>query len=332
MATLQDATASLERMQSFEAAQLVRESDLGSRKNFATAVNPAERLIGLYKRLTVRALEDLPPDKINSVHTRAQADYNLFDQILKFDADKTTSERDQLVAQISNSYNETFNVLFTLIAYSLHRSADFQRLESDARSTLQTVRDGAEGVKGQLVKIRDDASGILDEVRRTAAEQGVSQQAKYFKESATEHENAAESWRRRTVKLAWWLGGFAVLSIFLHRIPFIEPRTTYDAIQIGVSKVLIFAVISYMLYLSARNFLSHKHNQIINTHRQQALLTYRALVDSGAEPKVRDLVLAHAAACIYDPQSTGYAADGKLDAPSAKSVVELIGSPIGSDK
>ena len=46
------------------------------------------------------------------------------------------------------------------------------------------------------------------------------------------------------------------------------------------SKVLFFGMVVYALYFSAKNFLSHKHNQVVNTHRQNALMTFQVLVDA----------------------------------------------------
>jgi len=95
----------------------------------------------------------------------------------------------------------------------------------------------------------------------------------------------------------------------------------------ALSKVLIFAVISFVLYLSARNFLSHKHNAIVNRHRQNALMTYKAIVEAtGDNQQTSDAILIHAASCIYAPQPTGYA--GSSDFQGAKSVIELLSKPL----
>jgi hypothetical protein len=50
----------------------------------------------------------------------------------------------------------------------------------------------------------------------------------------------------------------------------------------------------------------HRHNAVVNKHRQNALLTYRALVEAGSEGGTRDIVLTHAASCIFAPQDTGF--------------------------
>jgi len=100
--------------------------------------------------------------------------------------------------------------------------------------------------------------------------------------------------------------------------------TAYETVQLAVSKILVFVVLSYMLYLCAKNFLSHKHNAIVNKHRQNALLTYKALVEAAGNTPNREVVLNHAAACIFGPQSTGYSGDSGPLLPPSTQLIELL--------
>lgn len=321
---------SLTRMQGFDVESLVREEELGRVLNFRAAVEPAKRLVELYQRLSVSALQDFPVDKLNAVQALANSDFNLCDQILKFSTEQNNPQavRQSLIQNLSNSYPNTFNTLYPLIAYSLHRSADFQNLDREARAALQKVRDEANELTERLQARLDEANTIVDDVRKVAAETGVSQQATYFKEEAQAHSNEAEAWRVRTVHLAWLVGLYAVGSLFVAEIPGLKPTNGYQNFQLSVSKVLIFAVLSFMLYLSARNFLSHKHNAIVNKHRQNALMTYKAIVDAAKDAENQEVVLTHASACIFSPQSTGYSADGGADMAKATSIVEVLGKPL----
>ena len=92
----------------------------------------------------------------------------------------------------------------------------------------------------------------------------------------------------------------------MHKWGWLRPDGAYETAQFVVSKVLLFGVVVYMLVLSARTLLAHRHNAVINRHRYNALLTFNALADAAKGPENRDIVLAHAAACIYAPQDTGY--------------------------
>jgi hypothetical protein len=80
-----------------------------------------------------------------------------------------------------------------------------------------------------------------------------------------------------------------------------------------------------MLFLSARNFLNHKHNAIVNRHRQNALMTHRALIEAAGDHGIREAIMVQAAGCIFSPQNTGYTGGGSSgENPSPKSVVELL--------
>lgn len=331
--TLRDeAEAALQRMQDFDPETLRREKDLGASLNFSVAVEPARRLVELYHRLSVSALDDFPDKQLEKVKGQANSDFAILEQILEFSPAQASPHeaREALVKKLTETYQPTFNTLHPLISFSLHRSADFQQLDRDARAALQDIRDQSKAVMDELKGTRDEASAVLDEARKVAGEAGVAQQAAHFRTAADHHADEREKWRKLTVKLAWALGAFAVLSFLIHKIPWMAPQTTYDTIQLAISKVLVFATISYMLYLAAKNFLAHKHNEIVNRHRQDALMTYRALVEAAGAPANRDVVLTYAAACIFGPQGTGYAGDGETREPP-RNVVELLTRQIAEE-
>lgn len=309
MAILEEAKESLLRVQNFDAESLARESDLGARFNFKEAIQPANRLIRLFQQLSPDTLGDFPDNHLTVIRDHANATYNRFQEILKFDPEKTENPaptRTNLIKQLVDAYAGIFNHIFNYIAYGVGRSVDFRRLEHDARASIQAVQDNAEKSAKELENTKEEANGILADIRKIAAEHGVTQQAIYFKEEADTHEKQAEEWRRRTVKLAWFLGVYALLSLWFNKIPGLVPESAYQSWQLGTSKVLIFLVISYVLLLAARNFMAHRHNAVVNRHRQNALMTFQALVDAAKNPDAKDVVLSHAASCIYAPQETGY--------------------------
>lgn len=325
------AVTSIQRMQDFEPADLAREGDLGKHFTFTEAVEPAKRLVELYGRLAMSVLDDLPPSHQNQLATQADQDFNRFQEILDFDPKQENAQarHTKLIEQVSKAYEGAFNKLHPFISYSLHKSADFDRLENEARSTLQGIRDESAALTNELEQYREEAGKILDEVRSVAAEQGVTQQAFYFKESADSHDTKADGWKTHLIWTSVILGIYAVLSVLIHKIPFLTPNTTFDATQLVVSKILVFAVISYYLYLSARNYLSHKHNAIVDRHRQNALMTYQAIVDAAGDTPNRDVLLVQAGACIFGPQSTGYASDSTgAQQAGAQSVVEFMSQPL----
>jgi hypothetical protein len=166
-----------------------------------------------------------------------------------------------------------------------------------------------------------EAQRVLAEVRKTAAEAGVSQQARYFADQANVHSTAAKDWQKYTVGMAVLLAVFAALSVILG-FTVLEPENAYQAVQLTIAKVLIFSTLAYLLFLSARTLLAHRHNEIVNKHRQNALLTFNALAEAASSEQTREVVLTHASACIFAPQESGFAKPGGGQTP--QSLVEVL--------
>ena len=316
--------ASLERVQGFEVQSLVRQKELGEAFAFTNIVDPARQLIGLLDRISSAALQDMPRNQLMSIQQEADAAYNIFTQVLEFNAAQSNPQnvRDSLVQQTIARYQPCFDALHPLIAYSHYRSADFQSLEREARDTRQQLEASLESGEAKMRASFNEITQIVDAARSAAAEVGVSQQAFHFRETAKQHEKDSDTWRKVTACFASAL--FIVAVYFLFDWGLDAADTTPEAIQRATGKVLVFATLSYAVYLSARNFLAHKHNAIVNRHRQSALLTYTTLAKAAHSDRDEDVVLTYAAACIFGPQPTGYTKDGGEGFTPPNSVIGLV--------
>lgn len=317
---------SLERVRNFDATTLEQASRLGETYMFSDVVEPANKLISLFQKIPEEALKELPENQLKVIFDQANNIYNLFDQVLTFDAGMTDAvqKRDSLSGQISGQYQKVFTQLHPLISYSMARTVDFNSLSEQGRVTIQGIKDETNKLLSLLEEQKAQAESILDEVRDKAGELGVTNQAEYFASEARSHKGAADKWKVAT----WWVGGavgvYAASSFFLHKVPFLAPSSLPESIQFTASKLLLFFVLTYILFLCARNFLSHRHNEIVNKHRQNALMTYRSLVEAGFSPEARDVVLNHAASSIYRLHDTGYIRNTSRDGSSNTSIVELL--------
>lgn len=309
MSQYEETISSVKRMQDFSSETLPRIEELGKEINFSAAMEPATRLVELYKRVSVEALKDFPDNLLKQIQDRANADFAIFQQILDFKFQgQANPEQTQTtyISQVIDTYQTTFATLKDVISYSACRTTDFRLIEQEARGVFQGIRDKAEQVTSQLENSKEEGDRILDEVRKVAAEQGVSQQAIYFKNESKLHENDSETWKKWTIGAAALLVVVSICFLFLHKWDFISPKDKYETMQFIASKVFIFATLSYLLYMCGKNFLAHKHNSILNRHRQNALMTYQAITDAAKSPEGKEIVLAQAAYCMFSPQETGY--------------------------
>lgn len=312
----EEARKSLNRVQQFDAATLTRGDDLGAVLNFQQAVGPAQRLINVARLVSLDAIDDLPLPHTNVVKTQADAIYNLFNQIEKFNLEEQQNPkgvRDSIVAQLRATYDAAFNALLPMISFSLRRSSDFERLEREARATIQSLKDRIAELETDMTKRKQEADETLQAIRNVAAEQGVSQQAIYFKEEAESHNTLANTWLNRTVGLTVALLVYALSTFFIHKIPFLAPQGVYETAQLAVSKALVFVTIAFLLLLASRNYTAHRHNAVVNKHRQNGLVTYGALVKAASAGANSDIILTKAAQCIFDSQATGFAKGDGVD-------------------
>jgi hypothetical protein len=323
---LKTCTESLTRVQKFKASTLSREDDLGKQMSFVGAIKPAETIIAVYKRIPLSALSDFTDTQLNVIQSQANADFSVFKQILDFDATAADAAgtRTSLLANLGVRRDQLFDQVWQYVAYGVARVTDTSLLETQARSTIQSIQDESSKLTEELKKAKDDADSALLAIRAVASEQGVSQQAVHFKQEAENQDKLAATWLNYTYKFASAVGGFAILSLLLHKLPWIKPENNAEALQLITSKILIFAVLGFLLVMAARNYSTHKHNSIVNRHRQNALLTYRSLVEATAGQGTEDIVLAHAASCIFSPQETGFAQGRGEGSSGSKSVLELL--------
>lgn len=331
---IQECTESLRRVQEFNTSELGRAEELGQRLNFVEAIPFADELLGLYKRIPLGSLEDFTNQQLEEIKKQADSDYNLFNQILDFDVESSDaySRRTNIIEKLKGRRDSLFSAIWQFIAYGVARSTDTSLLEAKARAAIQRIQDDSSRLTQEMENAKNQAENALEAIRAVASEQGVSQQAIYFKDESSEQEQLAIKWLKITYGFATAVGIFSLLSIFLHKIPFITPTSTGEMIQLVSSKILIFSVLGYMLIMSARNYSTHKHNAIVNRHRQNALLTYRAIVSAAGDLNTHDIVLAHASSCIFSPQETGFSG-GKGDSfTGSKAVLELMTKGTSSPK
>ena len=146
MAILEEATQSIKRIQEFDVTTLPRETELGRELNFKDAVEPATRLIQLYKQMSLTALSDIPDNHLTQLRDTANADFTRLKQILEF---KTTQPdphgvRATYIKDLTNAYPSTFQNFHPFVSFGVSKSVDFKRMENEARAMIQSVRDKAD--------------------------------------------------------------------------------------------------------------------------------------------------------------------------------------------
>lgn len=306
--SVEETRVSLARIHDFDAKSIGRKIELGDALNFEDGIPPLEKALLLFREVSPEVLADMSQQRRDTVKQSSDGLFNVLEQIRNFTPTSANPKqaRDGLIQQLIAGYDNYFEQLWPSIAYSVRRNTDFARLEHEARAAIQSIEDRTKAIEASLRERQGEAEEALDAIRKVAAEQGVSQQALYFKEESEAHAQEAKVWYRRTRSLTIGLGIFAASTLFLHKIHWLAPASSAEAIQFGIGKMLTFATIAYFLILASRNYMAHRHNAIVNKHRQNSLVTYKALVEAAGDAANRDIILAKAADSVFGQQSTGF--------------------------
>lgn len=305
---IEDVISDLRRVQEFDPEELRQNDRLGRESDFSEAVCPAQRVVSIFKKLPEDAIDELTFQQKKQLQGWCKSIFNLFDEIksIKLADGEFVSRRDELISQTKQAHDTYLEKLQPLISFAVARTVDFNALTSDARSAVQAIKDESAKIQEELLEISKEASNVLQQVKDAAAEQGVTQQAKYFSDEAVLHANASFKWLIASIGSVLTLFTYSAFTLFFPYLEFFTADTLTDAVQLTASKVLVFLVLTFSALQSVKVYSAHKHNEVTNRHRQNALMTYRTLAEAGGNSETKDVVLQYAASAIYTPNDSGY--------------------------
>jgi hypothetical protein len=300
--------------------------ELGDDLSFESGVIYFSRTLRLFQALADADLEDIPYARMLQVTQVAVQARDLFRNIAGFSVAKYSSnpisQRDSFINQARDGYDGMFDIVSPTVAFTIRKGTDFARLEEQAKTTLQRIDAGAEEHGEALQKARRTAEELVDEVRRIAQESGVSQHAVHFKQEADSHEGSARSWLKATVGIA--LGTVAVGIVFsVIYFNNISTFTPAQSVQLAISKIVILSVLLTATLWAGKTYRAHRHNAVVNRHRQNALSTFRTFAQAASDDQTKNAVLLQATQCIFSPQQTGYI-QGESELGGVPQVLEIV--------
>ena len=157
--------------------------------------------------------------------------------------------------------------------------------------------------------------------RETTQKRALEGYAAHFETEAMAHRTASRIWLGATAAAATIVGW---LTWENYTRAMSAPEVTASAtVQIAVAKVVLFSFAFSAVVWCGRIYRSHRHNYVVNRHRQNALSSFEAFATSTDDPQTKNAVLLQATSSIFAPQHTGFVS-GDTDGGSQPQFVELI--------
>jgi hypothetical protein len=303
-------------------------SDLGVELSFSAARFQLESVLRLIAQLARVELESLPPRLLQTANTALAQLRSRLQQFAEFsivqNANALLSERNGRL----NAFIQQADVFTEQIAPVLSYAASQRMDEEYAGVTAELASKSLELTQYALsAQQTDNKLKELLQIGQQAVQQlGVSRHAVYFSAEAELHDKASKRWLLFTSILGLFTAAFAYqtyvkASSFLHDTTVVldGPR----ALQLALAKFIGFSILFSVTLWCGRVYKAHRHNYIINRHRQNALSSFEAFAESSTDPQTKNAVLLQATQSIFAPQATGFGhSDGEMQNPAQ--MIELI--------
>jgi hypothetical protein len=104
--------------------------------------------------------------------------------------------------------------------------------------------------------------------------------------------------------------------------------TTGQSIQLAISKLIVLSVLYFAIIWGSRNYSAHRHNVVINKHRQNALSTFQAFVNAAEDKATKNAVLLRSTETIFSPNASGYLTKGS-EKQSTPQILEIVQNALG---
>ncbi len=299
---------------------LVRADEIGKELSFEIGLPVFEIVLTLFHALFTSNLDNIPYTALNQLKNQAQDVLNRFNQIKAFSTRQHSQNpigvRDDLVNQLRDRYDTYFQIISPVIAYSIRKGTDFEALEKKAQETVNSIESLKNEYLSKQGQITSEMESVLQKVRQAAAEVGVAQHATHFKDEAIDHNEKSKNWLCATVVITALTIVWGFLAIFVIKVP--DNASSAQVLQFTIGKLIVLSALYYTLVWSAKNYNAHRHNYVINKHRQNCLNTFETFVKAaGNDAETKNAVLLQATQSIFSSQSSGYVhKDSESESPN----------------
>lgn len=331
------AISALENFMQINPERIERSVELGDNLKLTKIATVAVEATKLFGKISLETIDLLPDSQLRKINKNAKNLYKTFLEARNFSSTQPDAEKQRaiLTDRALSYYSTALEDLAPIILLSGDSTLKLDQHLKDSDERLERFLDDRaldnaetkallESSKAQYETHSAETRELIEELRSALAEHGVSKQSQYYGAQADEHAERADKWGRYTLGWALGVGAIALASLLTSKWAWLSPDNTGEAIQLITSKLLFVGMFTFMLVRSSRIYQAHKHNEVINRHKQNSLLTYDALVEAGSHPEIRNTVLNHAAASIYSTPDSGYVKSRTDTGGSNNTIVEAL--------
>ncbi|MGD1044507.1 MAG: hypothetical protein ABR936_04145 [Bacteroidota bacterium] len=315
----------IDRLLNTDIEKFIRKEDLGKELSFEEIRPTIIEMLNIFRKLQNCTFETFPDQFLSEIAGRIKAINDLFNNMLSFSPTQNAqpiNERNGIFRQFQDRYRE----LFVFVVPALVNIKDNDQLFESAKGKIQKALIDAEEQLKILQNAGKEAQQTLDALKQASGQVAISKYSTVFEREAEQHEKSAIKWLIATVvvallTIAW---GLSAQYIFRWIYGSLQSGDTPMLIQYAISKLIILSALYYALVWCARIYGAHRHNNVINRHRQNALNTFEAFVHATeGDPTTKNAVLLQATQSIFSGQHTGFVSK-ESESESPNKIIEIL--------
>jgi len=322
--TLTQINERFEKMFSYSIEELTREEELGTQFSFKEIEDYFVKIIDLFKRVKDVNLNEVPYNLLNSFNGQINNAITYFDQAKDFNpaVNNAVNTRKGIIDNIRNHFDGYHTHSVPILSVGLLNSNDLSLERSKMNKLIEDLEKERTLAKEESEKKLKELNDIIENAKSFATKAGVSKHSSVFKSESEYHETESKKWLKYTrnilISIAIVAIGLAFLGLYF--------KENAEIVQFTITKIVVLTALFYGLSLTNRNYKAHKHNAIMNKHRQNALSTFETFSSAAsADDQTKNAVLIETTHSIFANQQTGYLKT-EGDSDSNSKIIEIIKS------
>lgn len=279
--------------------------------NIPKCVPPIRKIIDLYKRIDRSDLDALSDPFRQGILNHTARVINELCQIAELQSQYRNSPNDAVI-NMQNLYSDcTRELHFVALGHS-----DVAKYQNRVDEVTRRCEEALE----RASQYEEDARKACKATQDYAAEAGVLKYAQMFADASKDYGESKTKWMR--VFIGVTVATLVAAIVWFFAGPVISSETDPATVIQQVSgKLIVFAILSYGIVWTSRNYRAAAHNEVVNDYRSNALKSFESFVEASSSTDTRDAVLIQATQCIFSHRPSGFGQDN--DAPISSPLLEL---------
>lgn len=267
--------------------------------------------------------------QLSNIESVLSAIVGNYEEILSYnlDAKSFASEYSGIVRNYNlifddliDNFSPIVSIMFISKDYINNTLAEIVEEAKGHREAIEFNAISAEEWHGRVKEQNVKASSLVKSLEIALDNISIVKYSGIFNEEAKKNKTASYIW----LFAVWTLIITLVLFAFYILNEGSSTESTHSLIEIVSTRIIVISSLFVGLSLCIKNYNAQRHNQTINTHRQNALNTFEAFVKSAkGDSQIEQAILLEVTRTIFGNQHTGYStSDNEIDSNSR--IVEII--------